>query len=65
MQGYARAAKTQFLSGDALTRGWETVRDRYKAKYDSREKMGSLSFADVKVTELGAGFSDGSRAVGA
>ena len=53
MRGYARAATTQFVSGDSVTRGWETVRDRYKAKYDSREKMGLLSFANVKVTELG------------
>ena len=52
MQGYARAASTQFVSGDTVTHGWETVRDRYKAKYDSREKMGTLSFTDVKVTEL-------------
>jgi ketosteroid isomerase-like protein len=52
MQGYARAPSTQFVSGDTLTRGWETVRNRYKAKYDSREKMGTLAFADVKVTEL-------------
>ena len=61
MQGYARAATTQFVSGDSVTRGWETVRDRYKAKYDSREKMGVLSFADIKVTELGP---DAAMAVG-
>jgi beta-aspartyl-peptidase (threonine type) len=61
MQGYARAATTQFVSGDTVTRGWETVRDRYKAKYDSREKMGKLTFADVKVTELGV---DSAMAVG-
>ena len=61
MQGYARAATTQFVSGDTLTRGWETVRDRYKAKYDSRDKMGTLAFADVKVTELAP---DAAMAVG-
>ena len=53
MAGYARAQTTQFVSGDTLTRGWETVRARYKAKYDSRDKTGMLSFADIKVTELG------------
>ena len=61
MQGYARAATTQFVSVDTLTRGWDTVRDRYKAKYDSREKMGTLAFADVKVTELAP---DSAMAVG-
>ena len=55
MQGYARAATTQFISGGTLTRGWETVRDRYKAKYDSRENMGTLAFSEVKVTELAPG----------
>ena len=61
MQGYARSGTTQFVSGDTLTRGWETVRDRYRAKYDTREKMGVLSFSDVKVTPLGA---DAAMAVG-
>jgi beta-aspartyl-peptidase (threonine type) len=61
MQGYARAENTQFVSGDTLTRGWETVRDRYKAKYHSRAKMGTLAFADVKVTELAP---DSAMAVG-
>ena len=61
MEGYARAETTQFVSGDTVTRGWETVRNRYKAKYDSREKMGVLSFADIKVTELGP---DAAMAVG-
>src|ERR1700682_261798 len=36
MNGYARSAATEFISGDKLTRGWQTVRDRYKKKYDSR-----------------------------
>jgi len=53
MNGYARGSSTEFLSGDALTRGWKTVRDRYAKKYDSREKMGRLSFSDVQVTPLG------------
>ena len=52
MQGYARAASTQSVAGDTVTRGWQTVRNRYKAKYDSREKMGTLAFSDVEVTEL-------------
>ena len=53
MNGYARGSSTEFLSGDTLTRGWKTVRDRYAKKYDSREKMGRLSFSDVQVTPLG------------
>jgi beta-aspartyl-peptidase (threonine type) len=53
MNGYARAATTEFVSGDKLTRGWQTVRDRYKKKYSSREKMGTLTFSELKITPLG------------
>jgi ketosteroid isomerase-like protein len=52
MNGYARSDATEFISGDKLTRGWQTVRDRYKRKYDSREKMGTLAFSELKVTRL-------------
>ncbi len=52
MNGYARSDATEFVSGDSLTRGWQTVRDRYKKKYDSREKMGTLTFSEVNVTPL-------------
>ena len=53
MNGYARSDKTVFVSGDEVTRGWQTVRDRYKAKYSDREKMGTLNFSDLEITELG------------
>jgi len=54
MAGYARSESTEFVSGDKITRGWQTVRDRYRKKYDSREKMGRLTFSGIKVTSLGA-----------
>jgi ketosteroid isomerase-like protein len=53
MEGYARSPKTTFVSGDEVTRGWQTVRDRYAKKYDSREKMGTLTFSGVEITPLG------------
>lgn len=53
MQGYLRSENTLFVSGDELTRGWQTVFDRYKAKYTSAEKMGKLTFSDVDITRLG------------
>ena len=52
MTGYARSDATEFISGDKLTRGWQTVRDRYKKKYDSREKMGTLTFSELQITRL-------------
>lgn len=53
MNGYARSGATEFIAGDKLTRGWQTVRDRYKKKYDSPEKMGKLTFSESKITPLG------------
>jgi ketosteroid isomerase-like protein len=52
MDGYARSAETEFVSGDKITRGWQTVRDNYRKKYDSRDKMGTLKFSEIKVTSL-------------
>lgn len=52
MDGYARSAKTEFVGGDSISRGWQTVLDRYKKKYDTREKMGTLTFSEVQVTML-------------
>jgi ketosteroid isomerase-like protein len=52
MAGYAHSPETTFVSGDEVTRGWQTVRDRYAKKYDSREKMGSLTFSGLIITPL-------------
>ena len=52
MNGYARSKTTVFVSGYKLTRGWQTVRDRYKEKYGSREKMGTLTFSQIEITAL-------------
>ena len=52
MKGYAKSDDTTFISGDTLTRGWQTVLDRYKMKYDSREKMGTLAFTELEVKPL-------------
>ena len=53
MVGYRRSNETVFISGDSLTRGWQTVLDRYKKNYDSREKMGMLTFSDLEITPIG------------
>jgi uncharacterized protein (TIGR02246 family) len=53
MDGYWRSEETVFVSGDSLTRGWQTVLARYKKNYDSREKMGTLTFSDLEITPLG------------
>src|ERR1043166_3110291 len=53
MEGYWRSHDTTFVSGDTVTRGWQTVLNRYKSKYSDREKMGELSFSDVEVHLFG------------
>ncbi|PYS70309.1 MAG: DUF4440 domain-containing protein [Acidobacteria bacterium] len=53
MDGYDRTEATVFISGDNVTHGWQTVRDRYKKNYDTREKMGQLTFSDLEFTVLG------------
>ena len=52
MNGYAQSASTLFVSEDEVTRGWETVRERYRVKYSDRAKMGTLSFSEIEVTLL-------------
>ncbi len=50
MDGYERSDQTVFVSGDNVTRGWQTVLDRYKKNYNTREKMGTLTFSDLEFT---------------
>ncbi|HWW75994.1 MAG TPA: nuclear transport factor 2 family protein [Pyrinomonadaceae bacterium] len=52
MEGYAKEDSTTFVSGDAVTRGWQTVLDRYKAHYDTRAKMGTLAFTELEFKPL-------------
>jgi ketosteroid isomerase-like protein len=52
MDGYAREDATTFVSGDTVTRGWQTVLDRYKKSYDTREKMGTLEFTELEFKHL-------------
>lgn len=52
MDGYERSNQTVFISGDTVARGWQTVLDRYKKNYDTREKMGVLTFSDLEIELL-------------
>jgi ketosteroid isomerase-like protein len=52
MDGYERAETTTFVSGDELTRGWQTVLDRYKKRYNSREQMGTLTFSELEIKPM-------------
>ena len=48
MAGYAQEEATTFVSGDTVTRGWQTVLERYRKRYDSRAKMGTLTFSELE-----------------
>lgn len=52
MQGYWKSESLIFVSGDNIRRGWQTVTDNYKKSYNTREKMGVLSFTDLEITIL-------------
>ncbi|MDT4895204.1 MAG: hypothetical protein QOH25_281 [Acidobacteriota bacterium] len=52
MDGYARSEETVFVSGDTVTYGWQTVLDRYRKGYDTREKMGTLAFSDLEINVI-------------
>lgn len=52
MAGYWRSPKLVFVSGDSVTRGWQETLDRYKKGYDTRAKMGTLTFSDLEITVL-------------
>ena len=49
MDGYWRSEETVFVSGETVTHGWQTVLDRYKKGYSTREKMGTLTFSELEI----------------
>lgn len=51
MGGYWNSEKLVFVSSN-VTRGWQPTLDRYKKSYDSRAKMGTLTFSDLEITVL-------------
>ena len=53
MQGYWNSPQMMFVSGDNMTKGWQPTLERYQKTYDSREKMGILSFSEIEITLTG------------
>ena len=53
MAGYWRSENLTFVSGTEVTKGWQATTDRYKKSYNSREKMGVLTFSGLEITMLG------------
>lgn len=55
MEHYWKSDELTFSSGGRTTRGWQATLERYKKKYDTREKMGTLRFDVDFVRLLGDG----------
>ena len=52
MSYYDKSANLRFASGGTVTRGWRETLERYHRRYDSRGKMGQLTFTDLEITLL-------------
>jgi uncharacterized protein (TIGR02246 family) len=52
MTGYWKSENLVFVSGDEVTKGWQQTTDRYKKNYNTREKMGVLTFSDLEITVI-------------
>ena len=52
MQGYWKSDDMTFSTPDSTVRGWQATLDRFKKKYDTREKMGRLRFREVAVAKV-------------
>jgi ketosteroid isomerase-like protein len=52
MTGYWKSEKMVFISGNNVSRGWQAALDRYKKGYDTKEKMGTLSFSELEIEVL-------------
>lgn len=55
MQGYWNSDALSFISGADITKGWQAINARYKARYDGENQtMGDLQFAGLEITPLSA-----------
>ena len=52
MKGYWNSSELTFVSGANVTKGWQPTLERYKKGYDSKAKMGTLTFSDLEITML-------------
>ena len=52
MKGYWKSENLIFVSGDRVTKGWQQTTDNYKKNYNTREKMGVLTFSELEIDVL-------------
>lgn len=56
VEGYEQSDATTFVGTD-VKRGWQKLLDRYREKYPTREKMGTLQFSEIEIRMLGAEYA--------
>jgi uncharacterized protein (TIGR02246 family) len=57
LSGYERAPSTTMVGGKELVRGWDAIAARYRKNYYDKSHMGQLSFSELEVRPLGAGWA--------
>ena len=58
MAGYLDSPDTTYTSGGTIVHGYDALMKRYQDRYgNDRASMGTLSFSDVRVEQLGADFA--------
>lgn len=53
MQGYWNSTEVTFAGSSGITRGWQSVLERYRERYPDRSAMGHLDFSQLEVHPLG------------
>ena len=52
MRGYWKSDSLLFTSGGNIQRGWKATFEKYKKSYNTKEKMGTLKFSQLEITQL-------------
>lgn len=52
MKGYWNSDQLVFVSGASVTLGYHPMLERYKKNYSTKEKMGMLTFEDIRVNVI-------------
>lgn len=56
MKGYWQNDSLMFIGHGGITYGYNNTLNNYKKNYDSKDKMGTLFFSDLKFKKLATGY---------
>jgi ketosteroid isomerase-like protein len=52
MAGYWKSEETTFVGASGVTKGWQSVLDRYRRNYPDKSAMGRLTFGELEIHML-------------